>query len=397
MVDHLIIKNIEMPNKPNIAVSLNLDWPYLRYQELYLGIQNYADKHTNWHLVSDHFPEMKLAGSTPEAPFYDAIIGRLSARAYKQSKRLGIPVVNTKQSNGLCGLPCVFEDQGAEAKLAAEHLLQRGFRNFVNIEIRNAPSGKKYLSGLKSAIKAYKCPVQSYTISKNYTEDPQQWLNTCNAIRQWIKDWQAPLAICCSMNSVGLFVATECLENGVQIPEDIAIVVTGGDLSVCEIKPPHLTSIETDTLSIGYEAAQMLDQLMQGKTLEQDLLLIPPRGMTARQSTDFYAVDDQDVKLALRFIADNIHHNIQVNDIVEHVSVGRRSIEKRFRKIIGHSLTEEINRLRLISAKRLLLETDDNINKLYIQAGFSSDLHMIRVFNKNLGMTPGKYRAKNKL
>ena len=121
-----------------------------------------------------------------------------------------------------------------------------------------------------------------------------------------------------------------------------------------------------------------------------------PGNVITRESTDTYAVDDPAVQKALRFIADNFHKNIQVLDIVDQLSISRRSLELRFSKIVGHSINEEINRLKINALKRLLVEENDKINVLHKKVGYSSPQHMRRVFKKVTGMSPGEFQQEHK-
>lgn len=139
----------------------------------------------------------------------------------------------------------------------------------------------------------------------------------------------------------------------------------------------------------------MMDLMLQGKELPERHIVLPPENMTQRESTDTYAVDDQIVKEALRFIADNFNRSLQIVDVVAQVPLARRTLEERFKKVVGSTIIDEINRHRVTSLKRLLLETDLNINKLHGRLGFSCPQHMRRVFEKSRGMTPGEYRSKS--
>ena len=99
----------------------------------------------------------------------------------------------------------------------------------------------------------------------------------------------------------------------------------------------------------------------------------------------------------MRFIADNINDNINVSDVVDSVIISRRSLEYKFKTIIGHTIIDEINRLRIISLKRLLIESTTQLNKLYRETGFSSPKHMRRVFKRYTGLTPTEYRESMKV
>lgn len=384
-----------MDNKQKIAISINLDWPLRRYYDFYEGVQSYASKNTEWTLVWDHFPENILKTCKKES-YYAGIIGRIKYNAYKEAIRLNVPIVNSWFSNEIQDIDSVYNDHEKAGEMAAEHLLKRGFRNFANIDNRNEVVGKTFFKGFNEAIKAYDCKSKRYLVSRKCTDNDEQWLKFHQDFKEWIKEWQLPIGIVCSQPAIAPRIITRCLENNLRIPEDVAIVTSGNDQNYCEGISPKVSAVDLDYFKNGFEAARMLDQKLKGEEITEKKVLIEPAGFIARESTDTYAVSDPIVKTALRYIADNCNENIQVIDVVEQVPISRRSLEIRFNKEIGHTMVDEINRLRIMALKRLLLESDTKMNKLYRAAGFSSALHMRRVFSKSTGMTPGQFRKLNK-
>ena len=384
-----------MDKKLKIAISINLDWPLRRYYDFYEGIQSYANKYTEWTLVWDHYPQNILKDCKTE-PYYDGIIGRIKHSAYNEAKRLNVPVVNSWFSSDIKDINSVFADHEKAGEIAAEHLLKRGFRNFANIDNRNEIVGKTFYKGFSDAIKPYGCKSKRYLISRKCTDSEEQWLKFHQDFKEWIKEWQLPIGIVCSTAAIAPRIITRCLENNLRIPEDVAIVTSGNDQNYYEGISPKVSAVDIDFFKNGYECARMLDRKLKGEELPEKTLLIEPRCFIARESTDTYAVNDPMVKTALRYIADNSDKNIQIIDVVDQVPISRRSLEIRFNNEIGHTMVDEINRLRIMALKRLLLESDTKMNKLYRAAGFSSALHMRRVFSKYTGMTPGQFRKANK-
>ena len=383
-----------MSQKKKIAISINLDWPLRRYYDFYEGVQSFAHKHTDWTLVWDHFPENILRTCKTE-PYYAGIIGRVKHNAYNEAVRLNIPTVNSWFSSNIKEINSVFTDHERSGEMAAEHLLKRGFRNFANIDYRNEIVGKTFFRGFNNAIKEYGCKCKRYPVSRKSTDNEEQWLKFHEDFKEWIKEWQLPIGIVCSQAAIAPRIVTRCLENDLRIPEDVAIVTSGNDQNYCEGISPKVSAVDLDYFKNGYEAARMLDRKLRGETLPEQTLYIEPKGFVARESTDTYAVSDPIVKTALRYIADNCDKNLQIIDVVDQVPISRRSLEIRFNKEIGHSMVDEINRLRIMALKRLLLESDTKMNKLFRAAGFSSALHMRRVFSKYTGMTPGQFRKAN--
>ena len=75
-------------------------------------------------------------------------------------------------------------------------------------------------------------------------------------------------------------------------------------------------------------------------------------------------VDDPLVTAALRFIAEHSHEGIRAEDVACHVNATERSLRRHFLAALGCTVMEEIARLRLERAKRLLVESDESIKEM---------------------------------
>ena len=114
--------------------------------------------------------------------------------------------------------------------------------------------------------------------------------------------------------------------------------------------------------------------------------------MVARRSTDVIAVDDEDVSAALQFIRQSQGYGISVDSVSESVAVSRRSLERRFREVIGRTILQEIQLARIERSKQLLLETKYPISKVVQLAGFGSTGYFVQLFHDRVGDTPRKFR-----
>ncbi len=81
-----------------------------------------------------------------------------------------------------------------------------------------------------------------------------------------------------------------------------------------------------------------------------------------------------------------------MDDLTKVLPVTRRTLERKFEKSIGYSIGTEITRYRLERAKHLLANTTLPIKHIALAVGFSGTDWMGKVFNRELGMTPGQYR-----
>jgi LacI family transcriptional regulator len=183
-----------------------------------------------------------------------------------------------------------------------------------------------------------------------------------------------------------------CRTVGLRVPDDIALVgVDNGDI-MCRLTQPALTSIEQGSIGVGYEAAAQLDRMMAGKAAKTLSSIVPPEGLIARQSTNILAVDDEDVVKALQYIRRHASGGIQVRDVLTVVSMSRTSLETKFQEALGRTVFEEIRRVRVETARRLLTTTNVPIKEIAGQVGASSVQYFSAMMRRVTGQTPGQIR-----
>lgn len=110
---------------------------------------------------------------------------------------------------------------------------------------------------------------------------------------------------------------------------------------------PALSTIETDGARVGYRAASMLATMLEGGPTPSEPMLVAPRGVVERGSTDSFAVEDPVVKTAVRFIRERACGGIDAEDVAGAVHRSRRGLELRFSKALGLSPATLILRAQL--------------------------------------------------
>ena len=113
-----------------IAVMLDLGAGFERHTKLFSGILPFAQSR-NWSVVIDEYADDTLSRCSRNARPYDGIIARATTKLADQARRLKLPVVNVWQNSPARDqLPGVYPDFELCGHLRAEHLLQRGLRQF---------------------------------------------------------------------------------------------------------------------------------------------------------------------------------------------------------------------------------------------------------------------------
>lgn len=374
-----------------VALQMNLDWPYKRHTAVYAGAQQYAQEH-DWLTSVDEYIEDTIVQRSHSVP-YDGMIARASSKLAVRAKRLKIPVVNVWISSPAWKrLPSVFADSAALGQLRAEHLLSRGLHRFASLTFQEDRSEELELRAFLAVLKARKSSCDSIYVPLDSCSTLKSWRKMERIISRWMDRWELPIGVYVGAEMPGRLVAQECLNRGWRIPQDVAIITGRNEEALCQSPRPTLSSVEVGFERIGYEAARLLDQLMNGKKPPAQPILIPPQGVVIRESTDFFAVDDELVTLALRFISANFHREISPEDVARAVSIEPRTLHRRFQKFLNRPIATEIRRVRLERAKRELAEGTRSMHEIARDVGFGGATRMYETFRRELGVPPSQYR-----
>jgi LacI family transcriptional regulator len=157
---------------------------------------------------------------------------------------------------------------------------------------------------------------------------------------------------------------------------------------------PPLSSIDFGFERVGYEAAALLDRLMDGAPPPDHPIWIVPASLEARQSSDAYVVDDPVVARALRFIVEHSHEPIDGERVADHVLVSRRTLARRFQRELGQTLYDVITRMRLERAKRAMMEPGAALKTVAKRSGFGTAANLSEVFRRLEGQRPNAYRTQ---
>jgi LacI family transcriptional regulator len=150
-----------------------------------------------------------------------------------------------------------------------------------------------------------------------------------------------------------------------KVPEDVAVIGVDNDLLVCDFGDPPLSSIALNIESAGFEAAKLLDKMMSsGNKMKGRKIIVTSSHIVQRQSSDILAVNDKEVVQAIQFIKDNAKNKILLKDVLRITGIGRRALEKRFKKTIHRTIHNEIQQVRIESISKLLIETDLSISQI---------------------------------
>ena len=372
-----------------VQVVADLEWDYFR--EVALGARHYGFE-TGRLRFADHWLEHELAEGIEKLVMKRGIHGLIiplhSAADFKRVSHVPVPIVNVSNSLGSPNVPLVTQDDEEVGRLAAEHLLANGCRVFGFWGMGTQPYSESRLRGFKAGL-----AEKGFTLSVGRAlGTSRQWVGK---LRAWLGELPLPAGIFAADDSRALTVMRIALEFGYRVPEDIAVLGAGNESYWVDFERTPLTSIPLPARAIGYQAAALLDELITTGRREAPTRRLPVSGLVRRKSTDILFIEDEALRRALAFIRQHAHENPYVEDVARAAGVSRAVLKARFRKQLGRSVLEEILRVRIDLAQRLLAETTLPTSAVAERCGFPNSQRFSLRFKQSTGLTPTAYRKRS--
>jgi LacI family transcriptional regulator len=376
--------------KRRVALIIETSSSYGR--ALLAGIVRYLRTHHEWSV----FLEQRDLTTKPPAwlPKWKGhgIISRATtpqlARAVAAT---GVPLVELTDRWRDLGFPHVWSDDLSIGRLAAEHLLERGFRNFGFCGFQGEAWSDRRKAGFVEAIQGADAQHDTFASPWHGTQ-VRPWEDEQQALINWLQRLPKPVGIMACNDVRGQHVLEACSRAKLAVPEEVAVIGVDDDQLLCQLCDPPLSSVRPNAELIGFRSGELLSELMSGRTPKQRELLIPPLGIATRQSTDVVAIDDSGVAAALTYIREHACSGISVQDVLARVPVSRSTLERQLRKYLKRSPQQEIRHVQLKRARELLAGTDLPLERIASLCGFKHPEYMHVVFRREMKVTPGEYR-----
>lgn len=390
-----IIENMGTP--PRVALLIESSRTYGR--ELLRGIRRYSRTHGPW-IFPWVFYKQDLfyisRGSSQEELEHiknwkpNGIIAR-DSKDVQEMEKWNVPLfISVAVKAPVTNRNNIITDDAAIAKMAAEHLLERGFKHFAycgfNDIFWSRQRGESFSAriaeaGFKTHI--YKQPKSRATRAW-YREEP--------VLAEWLKELPKPVGVMACNDDRGQHITEACGIANLDVPYEVAVVGVDNDDVECDFSNPPLSSVELNVEKSGYQASELLDKMMAGEKMGPQTVVVSPIRVITRQSTDIVAVEDKIVSQALHFIHQNGKKLIQVEDVIKALNVSKSSLHERFMKELGRSVHDEIKRVRINLVSQMLLDSDLPISEIAQSLGYENTDHFARYFKQRKGVAPLYYR-----
>ena len=362
-------------------------------KDILLGVSRFAHTHSDWvlHLIQSDSPLLteRLKQWEPDG----IISGMLDNDAGISRYHYKRPWVSVLAQPDNPEIPFVTIDEDAVGRMAADYYLNRRFHNFAFIGNSEHEFSTQRADAFEYALKEHRleCSTLLYP-TKVHNIDRRQRAKIDRQKELWLKQLPKPVAVFACDDWEAFQLIQVCRRLGYRVPEDIAVMGVGNEETFCKTSNPPLSSIQIPCERTGYDAAGLLDALLNKKRILNKKNFLPPSGLVSRRSTDVLQVNDPVILKALQFIQENIGKPIQIKDVLKHVFVSQSLLERKFREELERTPLAEIRRQRIQRARQLLSDTNLSQAEIAEACGFSSDVRFSAVFKEITGTSPSAFR-----
>lgn len=381
-----------MARQKSVALLIETSNAYAR--GLLAGIVSYMHENEPWSIF---LPEQERGATPPgwlKSWAGDGLIVRIETDTIaKAVRKLNVPIIDVSAARHVPDIPWVETDDGAIARLAASHFLERGFEHlaYCGEPEFNWSNWREDVFSKSVSAAGRSCDIfhsrSKHARGFSMTRERQR-------LTKWILSLPRPVGLFACYDIKAQQILDICREQNIRVPEDVALLGVDNDEVLCNLCTPPLSSVIPAANQAGREAARLLDVLMHGGSVGKEANLLEPLGIATRQSTDVLAIDDSDIAAAVRYIRDHACEGINVGHVLRAVPLSRRMLETRFHAIVGRTPHEEITRRRIEKIRQLLIQTDLTLAAIATRTGFQNVEYMSVAFRRAMSMPPGQYRRE---
>ena len=269
-----------MPSRPRVALLIESSRAYGR--GLLRGIARYIKIHGPW---SVDLQERELGDAVPAwlgGWDGDGIITRVEAEGIENAiLRTGRPAVDLRGHRRM-KFPTIQTDDRSVVRLALDHFRERGFRQFAFCGFAGADYSERRLGFFQAQMAAAGLDVLAYqSTARNRDagtmQREQSGLRHDEKLVGWIAQLPKPIGLMACNDIRAQQVLNACRLQGVVVPDEMAVIGVDNDELLCDLSDPPLSSVEPDTMQIGFEAAALLARMIEGARA-------PPKPVTSSRS-----------------------------------------------------------------------------------------------------------------
>jgi len=308
-------------------------------------------------------------------------------------KELGVPILVTPSSQRISGAINIIADDYKIGELGANYFIDKSFKNF-------AFYGSDQIFWSFERKKAFQETVLSRGLNFFEAESllNDEWQNNPHKLIPWLQKLPKPVAVMACSDLFGVHLIKAAQTAQLKVPEDVSILGVDNDEFVCNLYGLPMSSIDQDPEAVGFKVAQCIRAFLVGGKKQPDEIVGANFKVVSRLSTNIFAIEDPQLKIALEFIQQHAtYRRLTVDEVVAETFLSRRLLEIRFRKMLNRSILQEIKRVRIKIICQKLIKTDNPVSKIAYDMGFNSLAGFSSSFRKEMNISPMGFRKQFKI
>lgn len=382
---------------PKIVLLADFSEEY--FKKILLGIARFSKENGPWafcRMPIYYREKVGIAGIIQWAREWGAngMIAQLNNNDDTSSlAQAGFPIIVTDLRERFKNVPNITGDYKKTGRMGADYFIEKGYTNFAYYGYPSFVWARERGEGFSARLS--ELGFSAFFFRNTPDLSHEMWYYKPSALSEWLKGLPKPIAIMACDDNCGQQVTEACKLCGIKIPEDVAVLGVDNDELICNLSDPPLSSILLDAEQGGYDAAQMLKNLMEQGGVSDNIIVQPVKIIT-RESTDIYASADREIAKALKYIHQNIDKSISVDDVLSEVPLSRRAFEIRFKRVVGQTVYQYFLSLRMNELCRQLIESEKNISEIAAALGIDDMKNVSRHFKLLMGCSPSEYRKRKR-
>jgi len=367
---------------PRIAVIVDAGCEFGR--DVLRGVEKWMRQHQSWHvMVHDGQADGRLEAWIAAGSVGGVITQWDPAALPARMRWRGLPTVRFGHEEQGGGSPGIYVDDHGIGAAAADHLADHGLRQLAFVG-RASAACRRRREGFEARATDRGCRVVVHEVRS---------ASKFATLAAWLEKLPKPAGVMAADDGLAVRVLEACRLAGFSVPDMVAAVGVGNDDLLCNLAVPKLSSVIEAGARVGAMAAETLAAALAGDSAAlRRRILVPPVGIEIRRSTDALVAHDPELREVLAIIRRRACEGLTIEELAEGGPLARRTLERRFKKELGRSIREEILRVRIAAARRMLAESDERLTAIAHRAGFADVASFCHRFKQVTGQRPGEYR-----
>lgn len=311
----------------------------------------------------------------------------------------GVTIVSCNTEWSTAGIPCVGVDLQASVERAIGHFrkLRRGHVAYVGHMTQNSPAKRRQRDAFVQLAQTQDWSTAVLDLTGIPSEERHRLAEPEReqGLITFLRHLPRPTAVFCDDDYVAALVCGVAAHLGLTVPADVA-VLGYFDMTIARFSMPTISSLPGSGQAVGTTAIKLLADLLAGKPAPVGPVFVAAPPVAERESTGGSTERDDDMRKARDLIDRFACKGLTVDQLLSRLSLSQKTLNKRFRAVFGLTPGQAIRSVRADRARELLSSTDLSMGRIADMCGFDEQSNFNLFFRREVGCTPGQYRARSR-